>query len=283
MRSRKTTNRIKGLFKSRFFIILTAVAVFLTALPLAFGLVGRGDIVRSGANMIAYPFRELARLTGEAFKGFSDYFTEFDRLRSENERLKQELEDANKKLDGVTAAEAENEWLRKFIVFAVENPEYKLIDAVAVSRDSGELVNYFTVNKGTLGGVAEGMPVISESGLVGYVCEVGLNYAKVRSIISDDTFAGALCPRSAACGVIEGNYSFLTEGQCKMICADGGADIQVGDMIVTSGSGSVYPYGLPIGRVDSVEINEYTRELVAYIEPYHDFESCDRVMILGIG
>lgn len=281
MRSKRTKNRFKELLKSRFFVILAAVAVFLTVLPVALGMMGRADIVRSGVNAVAYPFRELSRLTGSAFRGFSDYFTEFERLKSENEQLKNELADAKEKIDSAEAAKAENEWLRGFILFSVENPEFDLIDAVAVSRDSGELVTYFNINKGSASGIAVGMPVMSDAGLVGYVYEVGVNYSKVRSIICDDTSAGAVCPRSAAHGIIEGNYGFLSDGLCKLICPDGNADIKIGDIVVTSGTGSVYPYGLPIGRVASVEINEYTRELIAYIEPYHDFKVADRVMVIG--
>lgn len=277
------TARLRELFRSRFFIILIAVAVFLTVLPVTLTAMGRTDLVRSGANLIAYPFRELARLTGNAVKGFSDYFTELDRLRNENEQLKDALAEANGKLDSAAIAEAENLWLREFIVFTVENPDYKLIDAITVSRDSGEPVTSFTLNKGSADGIAIGMPVMSERGLVGYVCQVGLNYARVRSIINDDTSAGAICPRSSAYGVLEGNYSFLSDGLCRLICPDGNADLQVGDVIVTSGTGSVYPYGLPIGRVSRVELNEYTRELIAYVEPYHSFESSGRVMVISVG
>ena len=281
MKSRRSGQGLSGLFRSKLFVILTSVAVFLSILPLALGMMGRGDIVRSGVSLVTYPFRELGRITGSAIQGFSDYFTEFDRLKEENERLREELAEANKKLDSAIVSEAENEWLRNFILFSLENPEYQLIDAIAVSRDSGELVTYFTVNKGSPDGVALGMPVMSTSGLIGYVCEVGLNYARVKSIVCDDTSVGALCPRSAVCGVIEGNYSFLADGACKFICSDGRADVKVGDMIVTSGQGSVYPYGLPIGRVERIEINEYTRELIAYIAPYNNFEVSDRVMIVG--
>lgn len=283
MRGRNTHNRIKGLFKSKFFIIAAAVAVFLTVLPAAFGLMGRGDIVRSGANLVAYPFKELARLTGSAVGGFSEYFTEFNRLKAENEELRKELDEAKAKLDSAAAAEAENEWLRNFILFSKENPEYRLVDAVVVSRDSGELITYFTINKGSADQVDVGMPVISsELGLVGYVCEVGVNYAKVRSIICDDTSAGAVCSRSAEYGVIEGNYSFLSDGLVKFVCPNGSADVKEGDMIVTSGTGSVYPYGLRIGRVIRVEVNEYTRQLIAYIEPYYDFRESDRVMVIDV-
>lgn len=281
MRSKRTKNRVKELFKSKFFVILAAVAVFLTILPSVLGMMGRADIVRSGVNAVAYPFRELARLTGSAFRGFSDYFTEFDRLKDENERLKNELTEMREKIDSAEAAKAENEWLRSFVLFSVENPEFELIDAVAVSRDSGELVTYFNINKGSASGISVGMPVMSTVGLVGYVCEVGVNYSKVRSIVCDDTSAGAVCPRSAAYGVIEGNYSFMSEGLCKLVCPNGNADIKVGDIVVTSGTGSVYPYGLLIGRVASIEVNEYTRELIAYIEPYHDFKVADRVMVIG--
>ena len=281
MRGRQTQNRIKAFFRSKFFIISVAVAVFLTVLPAVFGIMGRADIVRSGANIIAYPFKELARLTGSAVNGFVGYFTEVDRLIAENEALRKELDEAKEKLDSAEIAEAENEWLRNFILFASENPNYRLMDAVVTSRDSGELVTCFTINKGSSSGVALGMSVISSDlGLVGYVCEVGVNYSKVRSIICDDTSAGAICARSATHGIIEGNYSFLADGLIKFICPDGRADVKVGDVIVTSGAGSVYPYGLRIGRVLSVEVNEYTRELIAYVEPYHNFEVSDRVMII---
>ena len=285
MRNGGILGRLKALFKSKFFIILMAVAVFLTVLPVTLSAMGRSDIVRSGANLIAYPFRALATATGKAFSGFSDYFTDLRQLKEENERLQKELDEANSRLDSAQVAEAENEWLKQFIVFTLENTNYKLIDAITVSRDSGELVTGFTLNKGSSHGIKKGMPVMSETGLVGYVSEVGLNYAHVRSIICDDTSAGVVCPRSAAYGVIEGNYSFFTgeNGLCKMICSDGKADIKVGDTVVTSGSGSIYPYGLPVGRVISVEVNEYTRALTAYIEPYHSFELSGRVMVVSVG
>ena len=282
MRSGRIAAQIKGLFRSRFFIILLAVAVFFTVLPVTLTAMGRADIVRSGVYTVAYPFRELARLTGNAFKGFTDYFTEFDRLKEENAKLRDALAEAESKLDNAAIAEAENQWLRQFIVFATENPSYDLIDAATVARDSGELVTFFTLNKGSASGIAPGMPVISEKGLVGYVNEVGINYSKVRSIICDDTSAGAFCPRSAVYGSIEGNYSFLADGLCRFVCPDGSADIKEGDTVVTSGKGSVYPFGLPVGKVTRIEINEYTRQLTAYVEPYHSFEEMGRVMVISV-
>lgn len=282
MRSGNLLSGLKSLFRSRFFIILISVAVFLTVLPVTLSAMGRADIVRSGVNTLMYPFRELARLTGNGINGFFEYFTEYDRLKAENERLKAELTEALGKIDGASVAQEENKWLREFLIFSVENPDFRLIDASTVARDSGEMVTYFTLNKGTSHGIAAGMPVISEKGLVGYVCEVGTSYSKVRSIICDNTSAGAICPRSAAYGTIEGNYSFLADGLCRLVCPDGNADIVVGDTVVTSGKGSVYPYGLPIGRVERVEKNEFTRQLIAYVTPYHSFETSGRVMVIAV-
>lgn len=281
MRTRGFWNELLKLFKSRFFVILLSVAVFLTVLPATLAGMGRTDLLRSGVNIIASPLRALASATGSAFKGFSDYFTEFERLRAENERLKQELAEANKRLDNADIATAENEWLRKFLLYSVNDTELLLIDAVTVGSNNGALVTYFTLNKGTSSGVDVGMPVISESGLVGYVCEAGLTYSKVRTIICDDTSAGAFCERSAVYGTIEGNYSFLADGKCKMTCDDAEADLKEGDVIVTSGQGAVYPYGLAIGKITKIEKNTYSRKLTAYIEPYHDFSESGRVMIIA--
>ena len=66
-----------------------------------------------------------------------------------------------------------------------------------------------------------------------------------------------------------------------MVCSDTDADIQVGDVIVTSGVGSIYPYGLTLGKVASIEVDEYSRELIVYIDTSVDFAHISRVMVIG--
>lgn len=273
--------KFKRFAKSKFFIVCASVAVFLTVFPVVLASMGRSDIIRSGVNLIATPFKSAAAFCSSAVDGFVDYFTEFDRLKAENEQLKQELIEAEKKNDAASAALAENEWLKQFMLWSQENPDYKLIEARTVGRDSGDFATSLTLNKGTNAGIEVGMSVITPDGLLGYVSEVGLSYAKVKTIIGAEVSVGVICERTGAFGILEGNYGYSEDGLCKMVCAEGDAELVEGDLIVTSGVGSVYPYGLAIGRVSSVEINEFDRTKTVYIEPMADLSSVYQVMVLS--
>ena len=156
-----------------------------------------------------------------------------------------------------------------------------MIDARVVGRESGDYATAFTINKGSLDGVKRNQCVITPDGLVGYVCEVGLSYAKVNAVVSIGTSIGAICDRSGAYGTLEGTQGGESKGICKMICTDPDADIAVGDVIKTSGIGSIYPYGLTIGRVTAIEVDEYSREFIIQIETAVDFLDISRLIILG--
>ena len=274
--------KLKSFVKSRFFIILISIAVFLTVLPATLAIMGRADIIRSGVNLIATPFKAAAKWCGDSLAGFGKYFTEYDRLKAENEELRAQLEEEKKKNDLYQIATAENEWLREFLTYAGSETKFAFVDALAVSREAGDSVGSFTLNKGSLQGVFTGMAVIDTSGLVGYVSEVGLSYCKISTIVSSGASVGVVSPRSGASGILEGDYSYISTGLCKMTCEDPEAYIEVGDVIYTSGVGSVYPYGLSVGRVESVERDPYTRKTVVYISPSADLSSIDRVMIIAL-
>ena len=271
---------LKSFVGSRFFIILVAIAVFLTVMPMTLAAMGRTDILRSGANLIAAPFKSAAAFCGEALGGFSEYFSELERLKAENEALREELEQEKLKNEMDEIMKEEYEWLKGFVLFNSENPELSLIDAKAVGCESGDYITSFTLNKGTKDGVSKGMPVITDKGLLGYVSEVGLSYAKVKTLSTEDTALGAICVRSGVYGMIEGSYSYLSEGLCRMVCSTESSDVVEGDLIFTSGVGSVYPFGLFIGRVERVEKDPYSRNTVVYIKTAEEFTSVSRVMVV---
>lgn len=278
---RAIKDQIKEMARSRFFIILAAVAVFLTVVPSVLSIMGRQDLLRSAVNLLATPFKAAAKWCGDGVDGFVKYFTEYDRLKQENEELRQLLEEERQKNDSAEIALEENEWMRSFLLYAGGDTKLSLIDAMAVSRESGDSISSFTLNKGSLSGISVGMAVIGDKGLIGYVSEVGLTYSKITTIINDNTSVGVICPRSGAFGTLEGSYSYISNELCKMICAESNADIAVGDTVCTSGAGSVYPFGISVGRVKAVEKDPYSKNTVAYIEPMVDFSSVDRVMVVA--
>lgn len=277
---RSFTEQMKSFMKSKFFIILASVAVFLTVLPSTLAVMGRQDLIRSGVNLIATPFKAAAKWCGDSLDGFGKYFTEYDRLKAENEELRQLLEAEKNKNDLYEIATEENQWLREFLMYANKEPKLTFVDAVAVGRESGDYVTSFTLNKGSLHGVDVGMAVVEKNGLVGYVSEVGVSYCKITTVVSDGAAVGVICPRSGAAGTLEGDYSYISTGLCKVTFPNHNADVTEGDIIYTSGVGSVYPYGISVGRVEAVEKDRYTRKTIASVRLSTDLTSIDRVMII---
>ena len=150
----------------------------------------------------------------------------------------------------------------------------------ASGEGSGGFETLLTLNKGSAHGIQKGMPVVSTSGLVGMVVEVGINQCYVQTILKPTSSVGALSPESSDTGLLEGDFAYLYKGQAVLKYLPEDAEIKEGDTVITSGNGSVYPYGIPIGKVTEVSVNPHSRTKEAIVMPFHDFSDTKEVMIL---
>ena len=262
--------------KTRFFIVCVIVAAVLVLIPAVLAAFGQVDIVRSGLKTAAKPFLWCGSKLGSAWDGFVSVFTDYDKLQAENEELRAAVESMeNEKADNDLLRE-ENEWLKKFLDIKNKNPDFELADADIISYEAGNYSTVLTLNKGTVHGIKKNMPVITPDGVVGYVSETGLDWCKVASIIESTSKVGVYTDRKGVIGTVEGSVELRAEGKCLM-SYDADADIKVGDRVYTSGTGSIYPDGLLIGKITSVEADEATRRLVAVVEPTVDFSSIEKL------
>jgi rod shape-determining protein MreC len=235
--------------------------------------------LKDAVNVISTPFRSAFNYCADGFLGFFEYFTEFDRISKENEELKKQNEELKKLQADLEVLKEENAWLRDFIEVKNQNFEFEFADATVIGRGSASSQKILTLNKGSLHGIKEGMVVITGAGLVGRIREVGLTTCEVLCIIDVSSSVGAIVERSAMVGISEGYY----EGNCRFLYTTGFADasaIAVGDSVISSGKGSIYPYGLKIGTVSEVQIDDASRSVIATVTPAVDFESISRVMII---
>ena len=120
------------------------------------------------------------------------------------------------------------------------------------------------------------MPVISEQGLVGLVTATSNNAAKTMLLLDRQTAIDGTVQRSRARGIVRGRADELLEFE---FVARGG-DVQVGDVVITSGLGGVYPKGLLIGRVSA--ISEPGSQLLssASLEPAVDFGRLEQAFVM---
>ena len=271
---------ILKLFKSRFFLISLAVALLLSIVPGVLCAMGQGSYIRSAIVTVASPFRWAFTKAGEGISGFSLYFRTLEELRDENNALRAELEEIKNKVYDAELIEEENEFLSDYLGIKEEHVDFLFEDATVVGREATNYRSVLTLSKGTLHGIEVNMPVITESGLLGRITEVGSTWSKAEVLIESSAAIGAYIERSGALGVVEGTYELRTDGLCQMVYIEEDSDIEEGDKVVSSGIGEVYPRGLLIGRVISVSRDERTRTLVALVRPAADLESISKVMII---
>lgn len=268
------------LFKNKFFIICLCVAVVLCAVPSTFALMGYGELARNIVGTVTMPLRLGAAAIENAFEGFGKYFGSIQTLREENEALREENQALSDRLKQAELLERENARLREYLDVKSKHPTFLMEEGMVISYSSGNYMTSFTLNRGTLHGIKKNMPVVVREGVVGYVADVGLNWCMVSTVIETASSVGAYIPRSGATGIVSGDASLRREGVCKISYMEQNADIQVGDQVLSSGSGSVYPADLVIGEVIAVEMDEYSRALVATVKPSVNFARLQYMMII---
>ena len=270
----------KKLFTSRFFIITVCTALLISIIPTVLVAMGQGSYVRGFLQTVSMPFRWAFTKAGEGLRGYSEYFTTIDRLREENEKLRRELEENKSRVYDASLIEDENRFLRGYLGIKAEHYDFTFQEASVIGREATAYSVVYTLSAGKMSGIEKEMAVISDSGLLGYISETGTVWSRVIAITEDSAAAGVFIERSGASGIVRGTADMHGSGLCEMIRIPIDADVRQGDMVVTSGVGSFYPRGIPVGEVIEVSTDPATRLQRATVRPYADFSRASRVMVV---
>ena len=270
--------------KSKFFIITLVIVLSVTLITGILALLGFSGPIKLVLGTAAKPFSYAGSFFANAVNGFVEVFSDYDALKAENEALRAELDALKDKDYNAEVLSKENEWLKKYINFATDHPDFELTDAKVIGRSSDSYSEIVTLDRGAVHGVKIGMAVITSEGVFGRVTEVGLDFCRVESLVETASSVGVYVLRSGASGIVEGDSDLRESGACKMTYIDSTADIKIGDKIYTSGGeGSSYPSGLYVGEVTSLDADEDTRQLIATVTPAARLDSVsalDQVMII---
>lgn len=233
------------------------------------------------AGIIATPFRSAGAAISETVSGWADYFTEFDRLKEENQQLKLELAEKEAAIRQAEKDSEENERLRKLLDLREQRRDLHFESARILETDSSNWESVLTVNKGTAQDVAVGDCVVTEEGfLVGVVTEAGLNWCTIRTILDSDTSIGATVFRSGQNAVAQGDFALMGEGRLRLSYLGANPDVVAGDLVVTSGLGDYFPSQLVIGTVESVSTGDDGLAQNAVIIPSMSLEDLQQVFIV---
>lgn len=217
-----------------------------------------------------------------ATSGISNYFSSISNLRSaqsENDILKQRVQELELDIRGKEDLTAENDRLRSLLNLK-ENSKYKVLTARIIGRDPSVWFDSSIINRGSLDGVKLNMPVVSDGGLVGRVTAVSPLTAQFDLITRDKSGVGGVVGEigtSNVLGVVAGTSK---RDLVEMKYVSGSAEVQPGQMVYTTGQDGIYPAGLKIGEIVDVRSGSATVPHQIFIRPSGGINSIKEVGVL---
>ncbi len=271
---------MKDFFKAKFFYIMVVLTLVVTITPMVFYSMGVTFVFRDMVNILLTPMQKVFNAAADAVDGFTGYFYRFDALVEENIALKEEVASLQAQIYDNKEMEEMYAWMTDFLEMKRQHTDYTMTAATVTGRESGNYSSMLTLDTGSGAGVSVGMPVVTPGGIVGRITEVGYNWSRVTTIVEAQSAVGAFVERTGESGVAEGDFQLTGEGLVKLQYLSPDTTVQTGDRILTSGFGDVYPRGLTIGYVQSVEVNPHTRTKTAYVQCAAPVSDVSDVMII---
>ena len=252
-------------------------------------LIGLGSAARDGkisavqnlTGILTAPMQKVLSSTVNWFNTIYGYLYDYDSLLAENESLRAQLAEAQQSArDGIEASE-ENKRLRELLYLREKHTDYLMESAKVVLWSASNWSSSFTISKGLTSGIELNDPVVTEEGiLVGQVTELGTNWATVSTLIDVDMSVGAFVGTTGSSGMVVGEFGLMKNKTAKLTFLADGAQIFVGDEVLTSGSGGAFPAGLVIGTITNVQNEAGGQIEYGIVEPRCDLDSLVQVFII---
>ncbi len=256
-------------------IILVALSLAMFTLSVREGESGFFGSARSVVQTIVSPIRMMGAYVTAPLSGFGNVM----RNLTADEKTLSELKEENARLlaRNVELEEAEQTARRLEQLLEIRNT-YSL-QSIAARIISGSVDSWtasVTIDKGSSSGVSVGMPVSNAMGAVGQVIECAGSTATVRLLTDEGSSVSAMVHASRAQGMLEGS----PDGTLRLSLIRTDQTVNAGDVVVTSGLGGVFPKGLPVGKVATVEKTPGSTYYEIVVEPYYRPDTLEEVLVI---
>ena len=264
--------------KKRILIILGTVLLVSVLL----GIISRtgNNPVANAVNTVFSPVQSLVTTVKNPFKRCFSYIADMKTFKSENERLKSELEILKKESRSAEEYKKENTRLKKILNLTEELEGVKTVPAKVIGFEPQNWFDSIIINKGTYHGIEKDDVVIVESGLVGKVAETGLNWSRVSTVFDSLNSIGVKITRSGDVGIVEGDVELAKKNMMKLGYISKETALINGDLIETSGLGGIYPPGILVGTVETTETDSAGELVNAMVKPAVNFSDIYEVVVM---
>ncbi len=259
---------------------LTLICVLMIVLSLFTG-VFEGILNSTAGNMII-PFQRGITYVGSFLKDKADNLKEIEALLEENSSLKAQVDELTLEINRLQQDKYELVHLQKLFELDAQYESYEKVGARIVGSESVNWYHSFLIDKGTKDGLKIDMNVIADGGLVGIITDVGPNWSRVTSVISDEIYLMGQ--------VLSTEDNLIISGNLATVKADGTIDfsqlldadeqVKKGDKVVTSSISDKYLPGLVIGYINTMQADTNNMTKSGTILPVVDFNHLDEVLVI---
>jgi rod shape-determining protein MreC len=231
------------------------------------------------------PVRAAVAGVGQGITGLFGTIGEIDRLRTENDQLRNQLAGAQQRIAALAEAAVENVQLRQLLGLT-KSLDMQLLPVRIIARDPSNLSWEVGIDAGTNDGVKVGMPVVASAqgagALAGSVVNVGPDTAQVRFVVDTRSTVVAIDQQSRALGEVQGQLG----GQLVFVKVPITEKLRPGDTVISAGltlstgQASAYPKGLLIGSIQAVQPDLNALTQTAFVHPALDVQRVERLMVV---
>ncbi len=224
---------------------------------------------------ITAPLQKIVSMPLQWVQGRYTRYLDLVDLSSENERLRTRiaaLEEENLQYREALVASGR---LQRIVAMR-DDFEAPLEPAEVVGQDVSPWFRSVLIDRGRRQEVRSGMPLVTDRGVVGLVTATSPRASRAMLVLDRQSAVDAIVQRSRARGIVRGTGA----EQLEFVFVVRGDDVRVGDVVITSGVGGVYPKGLRVGEVTSLEVDEDRLLHTAAVEPSVDFGRLEQVFVM---
>lgn len=233
------------------------------------------------AGYVIVPFQRGISSVGGWLSTRAEELVQIRSLLEENEALKQQVDALTVENTQLQQEKYELSSLQQLFKMDAQYEGYEKVGARIIARDSGNWYHSFTIDRGSDDGLAVDMNVIADGGLVGRVIAVGPNWAKVTSIISDNSNVSGKVLATGDNLIVSGDLELMQQGNISFSqLLDSAGVVVSGDKVVTSHISDKYLPNILIGYISDITLDSNKLTKSGTLTPAVDFEHLEEVLVI---
>ncbi len=261
------------------YILMAIAIVCVVLIIISFRFQDKMTPIRTAVGSVVTPMQRGINKIGLVVADGMEYASTVKKLTKENDNLQKQVDELASQNRLLQQDKYDLDNFRKLYDLDEKYSDYPKVAAHVISSD-GNWFNSFVIDKGSSDGLKVNMNVLAGDGLVGIVTEVNKSYARVRSIIDDESsVTGSFLKTSDMC-FVNGNLKLINKGMIDISGIPADARIKDGYEVVTSPVSDKYLPGILIGYARDIKTDSSNITQSAHLTPAADFSGLDMVLVI---